>query len=451
LAWLGRLEQEYDNLRAVLAWSRNMEDAEAIGLRLAAALSWFWHKHSHFSEGRMWFDTLLNQSNVVPPAVRAKALQVAGALAVSQGEFARSIILNEESLALCRGLSDTAGTAEALLWLGRARVWQGAYTQARSLLAESLAMFQAQENTWMSMWVLHSLGDIALDQGETALALEYFQEALAMGSDLGDMYGSAWARTNLGRIAHALGDDREAQIYYAQGLAAFRELGHRRDTAHVYLELGRVAHTQGRAAQAREYYVESLTLFGDLRDKQRIPDCLEGIAGLAGTTSQTVRAAQLFGAAESLRESTGIPLPPVQRAAYERDLAATRAALDETAFTAAWATGRALSMEQAIAEAEQALREAHATAAVHQPEPPSVSPPTQLTGDLAGTLTPRERQVLALIAQGYTNRAIAEALIIAERTAEIHVGNILAKLSVTSRTQAAAYALAQGFAAPPDL
>jgi DNA-binding NarL/FixJ family response regulator len=58
--------------------------------------------------------------------------------------------------------------------------------------------------------------------------------------------------------------------------------------------------------------------------------------------------------------------------------------------------------------------------------------------------------VLALVAQGASNRAIADALVIAERTAEIHVSNILGKLGVSSRTQAAAYALAHGLAAPPD-
>jgi len=74
---------------------------------------------------------------------------------------------------------------------------------------------------------------------------------------------------------------------------------------------------------------------------------------------------------------------------------------------------------------------------------------TRLAGDLAGTLTPRERQVLVLLAQGASNRVIAEALVIAERTAAIHVRTILGKLGVTSRTQAAAYAVAHGLAAPP--
>jgi non-specific serine/threonine protein kinase len=295
-----------------------------------------------------------------------------------------------------------------------------------------------------------SLGDAAYEQTELTEAQRYFQETLALCAELGDLYPSAWARTNLGRIAHILGDDRLAQIYYAESLAAFRELGHRRDIAQVYLDLGRVARTQGDAAQAREYYIESLTVFGDLRDKELIPECLEGIAGLASEAEQPVQAARLFGAAETLRESAGVPLPPVHRAAYERDLAAARAALDERAWRTAWAEGRALLMQQAIVAAEQTLGEAEATATARQSEPPPASPPTKRASDLASTLTARERQVLALIAQGHTNRAIADALVIAERTAEIHVSNILAKLGVSSRTQAAAYAVAHGLAAPPD-
>ena len=82
--------------------------------------------------------------------------------------------------------------------------------------------------------------------------------------------------------------------------------------------------------------------------------------------------------------------------------------------------------------------------------PDQAPQPANAAPDRLGTLTARERQVLALIAQGTSNRAIADTLVIAERTAEIHVSNILAKLGVTSRTQAAAYALAHGQADAPD-
>jgi predicted ATPase/class 3 adenylate cyclase/DNA-binding CsgD family transcriptional regulator len=448
VTWIDRLELEHDNLRAVLAWSRSVDDDQAIGLRLAGAVYWFWIIHSHFNEGHKWLAAMLNRPNPVMSAARAKALRAAGALVENQGEFARAIAYLEASLALYRELADTVEITQTLMWLGRSKFRQGAYAQARSLLTESLAMAQVQEDTPMIMWGLMNLGEMAFNNAEVAHAQGYFQEVRALCSDQRDLFASAWAHTNLGRVAHALGDDRQAQIYYAQSLASFRELGHRRDTAHVCLDLGRVACTQGQSAQAREYYAESLALFGELMDKQRIPECLEGIAGLAGAAGQPAPAARLFGAADSLRESAGVPLPPVQCAAYERDLAAARAQLDEVAWEAAWAAGRALSIGQAITEAQQALREAEAPAADRLAKSLSVSSPTKLADNQLGTLTPRERQVLVLIAQGASNRTIADALVIAERTAEIHVSNILGKLGVTSRTQAAAFALAHGLVAP---
>lgn len=353
VAWSTRLEREHDNLRAVFAWSRGMEDDAATGMRLAGALYWFWMIHSHFSEAHIWLDAMLNISNAAVPAANAKTLLAAGAMAVNQGEVARSIILHEQSLILYRGLGDRAGIAEALLWLGRAKVWQGAYAQAHSLLAEGLAMFQAQQNTWMIMWALQSLGDMAFNNAEVPQAQAYFQEALMLCSDLGDMFGSAHAHENLGRVAHALGDLSKAQIHYAESLAAFRELG-QRDIAHVYLDLGRLARTQGDMARAHTYYTQGLTLVREFMDKGRFSECLEDIAGLSAA-AKPVSAARLFGAAEAVRESVGMPLPPVQRADYEQDLAAARAQLDQVAWETAWAAGRAMTREQAIAEAMSAL------------------------------------------------------------------------------------------------
>jgi DNA-binding NarL/FixJ family response regulator len=177
---------------------------------------------------------------------------------------------------------------------------------------------------------------------------------------------------------------------------------------------------------------------------------LEGLAGAAATQGLAEHGARLFGATEALRESLGWPLPPISRADYDREIAAVRAQLEEATFAAAWAAGRALSLDQAIAEAERfALETPPAQTAAEALG--QARQKTSAGADRLGTLTPRERQVLTLVAQGYTNRAIADTLVITERTAEIHVSNILAKLGVTSRTQAAAFALAQGLAAPPDL
>jgi DNA-binding NarL/FixJ family response regulator len=67
----------------------------------------------------------------------------------------------------------------------------------------------------------------------------------------------------------------------------------------------------------------------------------------------------------------------------------------------------------------------------------------------ANTLTPREREILVLVAQGRSNRDIAQALTISERTARTHVSNVLAKLDLASRTQAALWAVREGLVTSP--
>src|SRR5262249_35860897 len=123
-------------------------------------------------------------------------------------------------------------------------------------------------------------------------------------------------------------------------------------TAEVLCDMGRLAYAQGDEQRAAACYRESLALFRELEGKRLVSVCLEGLAGLAEVRKQPERAARLFGAAEALRESGGRPLPPVYRADYDKAVAAARAQLDPASWAAAWAAGRALPLEQAIAEAQ---------------------------------------------------------------------------------------------------
>jgi DNA-binding NarL/FixJ family response regulator len=108
-------------------------------------------------------------------------------------------------------------------------------------------------------------------------------------------------------------------------------------------------------------------------------------------------------------------------------MAPARERLREEEFAQAWATGRALSVEQAIAEARTLADEIVA------------STPKQRTG--RGGLTPREMDVLRLVVEGRTNQEIADALFVSHRTARAHVAAILAKLDVPTRAAAASYAI----------
>ena len=134
----------------------------------------------------------------------------------------------------------------------------------------------------------------------------------------------------------------------------------------------------------------------------------------------------LLGAASAARRRLGVTRGPHWlRGKQVRE--AVQSQMTGTSFAAAWDAGEALTHQQAIEEARRMLTDA------------------QASGDASPVgLTPREREVLALIVDGQSNPQIADALFISRRTVQIHVSNILSKLGVGSRTEAASQAVRDG-------
>jgi len=308
--WLERLEVEHDNLRAALAWAFEGEQAETL-VRFGAALWRFWEMRGHFTEGRTWLERVLEKSRGTAVALRAQAFTGAGTIAWHQGDYARAIEFHEAALRLYRELGDKHGIA----------------------------------------FTLNNLGAQALVQGDYAQAAPLFEEGLAIARELGDRRLNAYMVHNLAEVARHQGDYTRAAPLYAESLALVQELGDRWGIAINLAWLGTVTRYQGNYAHATALLMEGLTLCQALGDKERIAECLEGLAGLAGAQEQAERAAHLFGAAAALRDTIDAPLPPAERADYERDLATIRSQIDAAAFADAWAAGQAMPPEQAIAEA----------------------------------------------------------------------------------------------------
>jgi DNA-binding NarL/FixJ family response regulator len=139
-------------------------------------------------------------------------------------------------------------------------------------------------------------------------------------------------------------------------------------------------------------------------------------------------AAQLWGAADALRDALGVPIPPVELADYERSFSAARVHLGERAFAAAWAQGRSMTPEQALA--------AQGQKPIPTPTTTMIPPPTYPAG-----LTAREVEVLRLVAGGLTDVQVAEKLVLSPRTVHAHISSIYSKLGVTSRSAATRYAI----------
>jgi ATP/maltotriose-dependent transcriptional regulator MalT len=185
------------------------------------------------------------------------------------------------------------------------------------------------------------------------------------------------------------------------------------------LHVAGLAAVQEDYAAARVCYEESLAVANELRLVGFIATGLKGLGSVAAAQGHLIWAVQLWGAAQNLRESRGLSLSP---AFYERMVVATRRQLGEQTFAQAWEVGRSWSPEQALAAQNE------------------VELPPQTVRAPAG-LTAREVEVLGLLARGFSNAQIAQALVVSLLTVKAHVRSIYSKLEVTSRAAATRYAI----------
>jgi predicted ATPase/class 3 adenylate cyclase len=350
MAWLERLEIEHDNLRAALRWAEEHGEIE-VGLRLSGALWWFWMVRGHYSEGRNWLSGALARAGAAKTAARAKALCGAGGLAWQQGDMTSARVVLDESLAIGRELDDKHVMVETLHNLGAVANYEGDYASSASYLEESLTLSRELGDKWHLAASLVNLGLVASKQGDLTSARSLFEESLDVVRELGDKYVLSASLCNLGEMARLQGDYSTARSLLEESLEVGRELGDKLGIVYATANLGLVAYDQGDYSSARSLYEESLAATQELGDKYQIASLIEAFAALLVVKGEPERAARLYGGAEALREEAGIPLAPSERPRYEREVAAARAKLDEERFKAAWAEGRKMTLEEAIAYA----------------------------------------------------------------------------------------------------
>jgi non-specific serine/threonine protein kinase len=392
---LARLEVDHPNLRAALAWLLQTSQEEP-ALRLTGALFGFWFTRGYFAEGRTLLAAALSLPGAhAPSPARAKALTGAGWLQGRQGDQEAADALSREAVALARALGERRLAASALV----------------------------------------ALASSASDRGDHERAETFGCEALDLYRDLGDELGVADALDALGIAAHARGEWALSAARMEEALGLARPLGETRRLAMLLGNLAFVTLVHGEFWRAIELFDESLARARRVGDRWRVGWYLAGMAGMAAAGDRPEQAARLFGAAAAVRDAHGAALRPCVVATYDRLLAPVRAALGEAGFAAAVVAGRLLPVEAAIDEARTMADE------VRRPAPLPRRTPAPPNG-----LSPREREVLRLLAAGKTDAQVAEALYVSRRTAEWHARNVLGKLGAANRAEAAALATRLGLA-----
>ncbi len=156
------------------------------------------------------------------------------------------------------------------------------------------------------------------------------------------------ALRQLGVIAMAQGDNAEAQALLNKALKLVRQVGQLRQLKDVLDVMGRLALRQHDYARASALLQESLDLAVEMNHRPWIARALEALACLAAAQGQMEPAARLFGAAETHGVAVETRLDPVWGANHEQWVAAARTQLGEPAFSASWAAGAAMKLDQAI-------------------------------------------------------------------------------------------------------
>jgi predicted ATPase/DNA-binding XRE family transcriptional regulator len=309
VAWSDRLEDEHDNLRAALSWT--FERGEyGLGLRLAGALGEFWYTRGYLSEGRRWLEEALASAVETQEAsARAKALNWATTTAWGQGDFERAVALGEESLTLAKNAGDPSTIATALYTVGRAAFFADKLERAASLVEEAASQQRTSGDTAGLARSLLLIGWVAAAGRDYERAMVLREEAFVLGERAKDDFTTILSRALGAFAALGLGDHRRARELCKEGVELAWQRNMRRNTA-VHLHVS---------------------------------------ASLASSQGEPLRSARLWGAAEALYENISTVFSPLERRRlFGPYITAARARLDEVAWEAAWAEGRAMTPEQAV-------------------------------------------------------------------------------------------------------
>lgn len=382
--WIHKLRRETSNLQTALGYCCAEPGESESGLRMGVDLHEFGLAEGLFYPGLMWFHRLLPLAPE-PTPLRALALRTACWWSAASGDLASSLRLLVEG----QHVADEVGGAVENLFTqtaGFVALFSGDFARATELFDEALGGFRNEEDTLEVVQTLYLLQLAHVFSGDFERALKCHEQCLQITEPVDE----SWARG------------------YSTWIAGFTHW------------------CRGDVPMAMSLYRRALDISRRIDDPVGIGLCFEGLAWIA-VSSNPERATVLLGAAGGVwdRIETSTSALRGLFVHHQDAVAAISASLGEAARDEAWACGRSLILHDAIHYAidEKSVRKGVATAGeARGSDPPDI-------------LTKREKQVATLVAQGMSNKDIADTLVISKRTAETHVENILTKLGFTSRNQ----------------
>lgn len=376
---------------------------------------------------------ILDEREATPPKVLATEPRLGLALlAIIRGDYERALTLGQEGLRLSEERGDPHNCQLAFYVLSSALLAQGRYEQARQQARQAYAVTQKTGNEWFRAYVLNELGRVAQALGEYEKARQHYEASHTIKETFNDPEGQAVALNHLGAVAWLRGDFEQADHLYERSLALYREIGDRGGLATALNGLGNTALAQGELAVARRHLRQALAIAVDIHFVPLIISTLAGIGELLLCAGQSAQGVEL------------LTLVNQHPAGEEETKERARRCLEQADEVAELPAEALAEQESNLVAHCQVVLDGLATltlpdededgaGAIERFTPPSAQP-------LMEPLTERELEVLQHIAQGLTNRQIADKLVISVGTVKWYTSQIYGKLDVGNRTAAVARA-----------
>jgi predicted ATPase/DNA-binding CsgD family transcriptional regulator len=337
---------------------------------------------------------------------------------VWSGRLDRSRRHARRAVELSRQVGRSGWEAIGLASLGATAVLQGDQGRAQDWLSTAQAVLRARalEGSPYDMWLRPWLALSAYASGD----LETARATAAEIARIGDRWDKSIGEWLLGVFAHGQQrhDDARAHLETSNALSTDPRLPF--PLGRSLLGLTELARLDEDLEDGWELAHEALEVLDDYGDRVGTAAALETIADLAVGLGEPERSLRLLSASQRFHTEAGIARLPLQADRFDRARDAAQAALDPTDATACWDAGGELSLADAVAYARRGRGER---------QRPRIG---------WASLTPAERDVVRLVAEGHTNAQIGERLFISVNTVKKHLTHVYAKLDVDGRAGLAA-------------
>jgi len=455
--WHVNIEQPYEALRyhqEALALFQQAHDSHGVAetydlLGMTATLGGdLLQGTAYYQQAIVLFEELDNRQGLASSLATLMVLGEGGGYEIetmvpATTSFAESLHFGELALQTARDIGQRSAEAYALLALAQYLGPHGEYMRALEVTQEGLALAeQIEHHEWMTFgyWIV---GVLYLDLFDLPEAQQHLEQALALAHEVGSWN---WIRIVSGFLAptYLLQQDltKAASILPAalEPDAAMQTIGQRL----VWAARAELALARSDPDLALDITNRLIASAANLSDERVIPRLWklhgEALAALHRTADAEtmLRAAQEAAHAQGLRPwlwRIAVSLGNLYRASRRQEEAGQ-----------AFAIARTIIEELAAPIRDENLRAKFMSPALLLLPRPHPLTPRRATRLAFGGLTEREREVAILLAEGKSNREIAERLVVGIRTVEVHVSSILSKLGFTSRAQIAVWAHEKGLA-----